>query len=433
MPPAWQRPPPHIRRASARERAAPDRRRDAAHRLRARPAAHQDDAFDVDTLPRNLLDAVLIELSNPSTAARAILATVRFRAVIPCSAPAAFGRLGDRSPSRYGTSVSPPPCGRRKRQPVQLFEIHAEHRRRCGKHRRSVEGADQRQLATCRIGEPGHDPFGVMRCGLSDGADHAGRAERDDAVAGLGTETQRRGGVVAGTGARASPRSPSVRRCRAGRALSATWDAVPASPVRAARARMYRIRRRNIPFRWHRCGRCAARRYRSRRSTATSASRAAAHRGGRRGVFGFLLGKPAQFAGGYRGDRHHADPFRPFVPAPPSSSISSAQPRRWSEFVPQQRISHDFTGFVQAHHPCCWAPTERAATSSSPPALSIAACSAAHHSCGSTSVPSGCGDVPERTISPVSASHTRTLHDCVDESTPGDESHVCEVTGELRR
>ena len=49
-----------------------------------------------------------IELSRPSTAARAILGALRFRVVIPCSAPAAAGRFGDRSPSKYGTSVSPP-------------------------------------------------------------------------------------------------------------------------------------------------------------------------------------------------------------------------------------------------------------------------------------------------------------------------------------
>jgi hypothetical protein len=41
-----------------------------------------------------------------------------------------------------------------------------------------------------------------------------------------------------------------------------------------------------------------------------------------------------------------------------------------------------------------------------------------HHSCGSISVPSGCGDDAERTISPVSLSQITTLQDWVDESIP---------------
>ena len=56
--------------------------------------------------------------------------------------------------------------------------------------------------------------------------------------------------------------------------------------------------------------------------------------------------------------------------------------------------------------PCCWAPTETAATSSRPPAAAAASLSAVHHAAGSTSVPSGCVAEPDRTISPVSASRT---------------------------
>src|SRR5258705_10331242 len=48
-----------------------------------------------------------IEASSPSTAARATLAGTRFRVVTPCNAPAASGRLGERSPSKYGTRVRP--------------------------------------------------------------------------------------------------------------------------------------------------------------------------------------------------------------------------------------------------------------------------------------------------------------------------------------
>jgi hypothetical protein len=48
----------------------------------------------------------------------------------------------------------------------------------------------------------------------------------------------------------------------------------------------------------------------------------------------------------------------------------------------------------------------------------IAACSADHHSRGSISVPPGCGEDADRTITPVSASQISTLHDWVDESIP---------------
>src|SRR5690606_23508551 len=48
----------------------------------------------------------------------------------------------------------------------------------------------------------------------------------------------------------------------------------------------------------------------------------------------------------------------------------------------------------------------------------VAAVNAVHHSAGSTSVASGCSARPLRTTAPVRASHTTTLVDCVDESTP---------------
>ena len=104
--------------------------------------------------------------------------------------------------------------------------------------------------------------------------------------------------------------------------------------------------------------------------------------------------------------------------APPSSTTSSAA--ALSERVSFHSNASRTTSPDSFRHtmPCCWAPTDTAATSSKPPALSMAVCRAAHHSCGSTSVPSGCGAVPDRAISPLSASHTSTLQDCVEESTP---------------
>src|SRR4051794_22216223 len=77
-----------------------------------------------------------------------------------------------------------------------------------------------------------------------------------------------------------------------------------------------------------------------------------------------------------------------------------------------------------------------ALTSSSRPF--VASPNASHHAAGSTSVPSRCGARPVRTISPVSASHTTTLVDWVDESMPATSSAViglplCDVFDDLDR
>ncbi len=68
--------------------------------------------------------------------------------------------------------------------------------------------------------------------------------------------------------------------------------------------------------------------------------------------------------------------------------------------------------------PCCCAAIEIEAIPSRPPASASAVCRAFHQLSGSTSVESGCWAHPLRTRSPVAASRTTTLHDCVDESTP---------------
>ncbi len=68
--------------------------------------------------------------------------------------------------------------------------------------------------------------------------------------------------------------------------------------------------------------------------------------------------------------------------------------------------------------PCCWPPTDSAATSDSPPAAASASVSAASQAAGSTSVPAGCAARPSRTSSPESASRTTTLQAWVELSTP---------------
>ncbi len=66
--------------------------------------------------------------------------------------------------------------------------------------------------------------------------------------------------------------------------------------------------------------------------------------------------------------------------------------------------------------PCCWPAMLSADTPSSTPP--VASSSASTQNRGCTSVPSGCAARASRTSSPVSASRTTTLTDCVDESMP---------------
>ena len=141
------------------------------------------------------------------------------------------------------------------------------------------------------------------------------------------------------------------------------------------------------------------------------------HRGRRIGMSGFLVGEPAQLGDRDGGDGHHTDTLRPLLGAIQlRNKLKSGG--TGSSVVPQQCISHHIARLVQAHHPVLLCPTDTASTSSSPPAALMAACRAAHHDCGSTSVPSGCGDDADRTVAPVSASQITTLQDWVDESMP---------------
>jgi hypothetical protein len=108
---------------------------------------------------------------------------------------------------------------------------------------------------------------------------------------------------------------------------------------------------------------------------------------------------------------------RPLSPPPRSSIRAAAAPAlRVSFHSSAGRTTWPFSS--RTTMPCCWPATEAAATSSSPPASSIAVCRAAHHASGCTSVPSGWVARPCRTSSPVSASRMTTLQDCVDESMP---------------
>ena len=101
---------------------------------------------------------------------------------------------------------------------------------------------------------------------------------------------------------------------------------------------------------------------------------------------------------------------------PPSSAMSAVAcgADRMSFHSRAGRIT--WPAWSSTTMPCCWAATPIAsARSSSPRPASPRAC---HHSCGSHSVPSGCGALACPTTVPSSAWHSSTLVDWVDESTP---------------
>src|SRR5699024_2178633 len=101
---------------------------------------------------------------------------------------------------------------------------------------------------------------------------------------------------------------------------------------------------------------------------------------------------------------------------PPSSLTSSAA-------APAERVSfHSSAGRTTSSSassvtmPCCCPATATASARASSP---VSACiRASHQWCGCTSVSSGCVARPSSTTTPVLASHSTILQDCVDESIP---------------
>src|SRR5262249_8718132 len=97
-----------------------------------------------------------------------------------------------------------------------------------------------------------------------------------------------------------------------------------------------------------------------------------------------------------------------------ATSAAAARADRRSFQSSAGRITAAFSS--RTTMPCCWPaiPMASARESSSSPAC----CSAYRQASGSTSVPPGCGALAWPTMVPSSASHSSTLVDCVEESTP---------------
>ena len=344
----------------------------------------------------------------------------------PCSAPAASGRLGERSPSKYGTSVSPSaPTG-----------ADSASRSNSSKSTPSIEATAASTGAPLSVhtsgswrpvasAKPATRPVGVVRGDVADGADHAGGAQRDDAVPRPGARARAPRPRCRRRPGRASHRSWSDPRLRRDRAPAERRASRRASRARAGPVGSRRPRRRSSRCRWRRCGRCGV--------SATSDdpdSRHVSQSCGRHtaavasALRGLVVGQPAQLGRGDRRDGHHADPVRPFAGA--TEFVDQApRPRRWIECrSTATHLAPRCPAESRQTMPCCWAPTETAATSSRPPAAVDGVSRAAHHAAGSTSVPPGCGAEPERTVSPVSASQIDDLARLGGRVDARDESHA---------
>ena len=202
--------------------------------------------------------------TTPSIAARARCSRV-VDVRTPVIAPDAFGRLGVRSPSKYGTTTTPPaPAGAASASASSAaWSTPSQRRDRLG-HLRGVERADERKEAAGCVGESGDRAGRVGGRRVAHRVHGSRRSERDRDVARLQPEGERGGHVVAGT--RGDDRLGPERggRARAGRSARARAGAAapnrrPRRRSRAGRAGTRRSRRRSSRYPTHRRGRSRTR------------------------------------------------------------------------------------------------------------------------------------------------------------------------------
>ena len=153
--------------------------------------------------------------SRPSTVARASRAGVALARVSPVSRPRASGRSGVRSPSRNGSSTSPPLSG--------VDSASSSSRARSTPSRVAVAPSTRAALSVQTSGrnrpvasaKPATSPL-ASAVGVSrDRGDHPAGADRHGHVAGDRAEAERGGHVVAGA------RAEHARRPRCARPASA--------------------------------------------------------------------------------------------------------------------------------------------------------------------------------------------------------------------
>ena len=356
----------------------------------------------------------------PSTAARARLAGVALARVSPASRPRASGRFGVRSPSRYGSSVSPPaPGSAGQRQLVQLGQVDAEQARRP----RSAPGPRSACRPAAGAGRSRRRTRPPSRSASAAGTSLTPNAVPEvpsDTTTSPGAEAEpeRGGHVVAGARRRAA-HPPAVSPDRLGR---------PGDPRQLAASRPNASAQQVRPVLPG-----------GRRPVAGAGGVAAV--GGRRlsrtgpqpvrepVVRQQTPSRPARrCAGSARASQRSfvtvklATGTEPTASAqrrgPPSSATRSAAARRG-------RVSfHSSAGrttspvVVQAHHAVLLAADADRGDAVEQPAGGRLRERVPTTAAGSTSVASGCAARPSRTTAPVSASHTTTFVDWVDESTP---------------
>ena len=313
----------------------------------------------------------------------------------------------------------PAPGSRGEGQPVEPGEVGAEHRGAGGEHARGVERADEREEAALGVRERLHRPGGVGR---------RARSCRAKAVPLVPSET------TTSPGASPSPRAAPM------------LSPVPGGDRDAGCRASHDLGRRRHPR--HREVDAVRRVPEEVQAVVAGAGRPVAGAGGVAGVRRPPAGArrrrpPGCGRSASRGGARRCGPGRgsPARGARPSAACSPWSRRRarprWRPPRPRRRARRRASAAASAERvsfhsragrttspasssstmPCCWPPTASAETPSSSPS-DVASSHAVHQWRGSTSVPSGWAARPARTTSPVSASHTTTLHDWVEVSTP---------------
>jgi hypothetical protein len=360
--------------------------------------------------------------TTPSKAARAIWARV-VEVRSPDTTPVASGRLGVRSPSKCGTTTTPPaPAGtppamvsrmcrstrsRAAAQSVTRVQLSVQTR---GRKRPVASAKPATRPVPSAVGasatantvplvpretatSPGPSPrarAAAMLSPVPQATTAPGATSRAWPAGSTGPRTRGR--------APASSRPGSTSASRSGRSRPSAGDhqPVPEASPRSVTAWSGRPVSHHVSQSW---------------GSSTRASRD--HAPGRlaRSQASLVMVKEAV------GTEPHAAAH----PSGPRAATSSAA---WGADSTSFQSLAGWTGWPAASRatsPCCWPATERAATRCEP-AASQACQRASHHAWGSCSLRGGAtagwGAVPVASTVPSSASQTTTLHDWVEESTP---------------
>ena len=244
--------------------------------------------------------------------------------------------------------------------------VDGEQRRDRVEHPRRVEGRDKRQEMPVGIREPGNSPGGVDRPMLTHGEDGSARSDRDDDIAGAGTDPERGAGVIPSAGRD----TPAVATCHplprtehpGERGVMAERGGQQIAVVAVGHDLPCRVRtpgiRRPVPrargvrpvrdefFEHGTASRLAARTVASQPPRQPIVRECDCRHSGC--VLGFVIAQPPELRDGERGDRHETRAPSKVL----STEFGDEIGRRpgGPGVVPQQRGTDDATIGIQHHH-----------------------------------------------------------------------------------